>query len=82
MKKMRENSDNYGDGAYRIVDCGNYYIVVIASDKANVMRTYEYDAGCGSIEEVEKELKEHTFDEIKAMYREQCVYCECEEMIR
>lgn len=81
MKKM-DDSGSYGDdGSYRIVDCGNYYLITIASDKANAMRTYEYDAVCGSLAEVEKELQRNSYEQIKKLYHEQCVYCECEEQI-
>ena len=75
MKKLTTNSD---DG-YRIIDDGHYYTIVISDEKANKCVTYEYDAACGSLEDVEKELQEHTFNEMVKRYSEQCVYCECVE---
>lgn len=82
MKKMERGQDAYpGDGYYRVsvADEGWGYYITIASDRANQMRTYEYDGGCGTVEEVEAELKKYTFEQIVKRYREQCVYLECVE---
>lgn len=84
MKKMVKGQDAYpGDGCYRVdvVDEGWGYYVYIASDKHNQFRTYQYDGGCGTKEQVEAELEKHTFAEIVRMYKEQWVYCECVEAL-
>lgn len=75
MKKLSKTNEN----GYRITpDTGVYYIY-LQDEKANVGISYEYDAGCGTLEEVEKELQEHTFSEMRKRYAEQYVYCECVE---
>ena len=55
--------------------------MAIASTKRNQFRSYEYDGACATLEQVEDELKKHSFDEIVKLYREQFVYCECVEQI-
>lgn len=80
MKKMRRGQHNYpGDGYYRIVQEDWGYRIYIASDKYNQYRTYEYDGGCETRDEVEKELQTHTFPQIVKLYRDLYVYCECVE---
>lgn len=82
MKKMIKGTYKYPDeGRYRIIDCDGYYIISIASDKAGAFVTYEYDAACGTREEVEKELRKYDFWTIVNRYREQCVYRVCVEAL-
>lgn len=69
------------DNGYRITKAEWGYYITIASTKANQYRHYEYDGACGTFEEVEKFLQEHTFDEVAKAFYEQCVYCECVEPI-
>lgn len=75
MKKLKDY-----DG-YKITPTEWGYYVAIASTKRNQFRTYEYDGACATLEQVEDELKKHSFDEIVKRYREQFVYCECVEQI-
>ena len=75
MNKLK----NY-DG-YKITETEWGYYVVISSTKKNYMSTYEYDGACGTKEEVEKFLKEHTFEEVEKAYKDWCVYLECREQI-
>lgn len=85
MKRMRRGCDNYpDDGRYRIVEAseGWGFYVMIASDKRNEFRTYEYDRACGTKADIEKELREHSFDQIVKHYRDQYVYLECVEALR
>lgn len=82
MKRMTNKSNRYpDDGRYRIVDCGGYYRICIASDRAGMFITYEYDASCGTCKEVEEELRKYDFHAIVRRYREQCVYRECVEAL-
>lgn len=85
MKKMRKGCDSYPDeGRYRVVEAseGWGYYVIIASDRYNEMRTYQYDGACGTKAEVEAELKKYSFAEIVKRYREQYVYLECVEALQ
>ena len=75
MKKL----NNYNGYTITPTDWG--YYIVIASEKHNQIRHYEYSGGCGTLEQVEKELQANDFGEIAKRYREQCVYCECVEQI-
>ena len=77
MKKMKDC-----DG-YRITkaDEGWGYYIQIGSLKANVIISYEYDGACGTFEEVEKFLKDHSFEEVRKAFHDQYVYCECIEPI-
>ena len=71
----------HNDNGYRVIDHGRWYYITIASTKHNQYRNYEYDAGCGTIQEVEQELRNHTFEEIVKLYKEQYVYLDCIEAI-
>lgn len=82
MRKMTSRTKSYGgDGYYKITECDGYYLIGIASDKANLFVTYEYDSACGSKQEVEEELRKYSFSEIRKRYYDQCVYCLCQEML-
>ena len=79
MKKLIKGSDT----GYSVVDSGEGwgYYVFITDEKANECRNYEYSAGCGTIEDVEKELQKYSYKEIVKRYKEQCVYCESVEQL-
>lgn len=78
MKKLSKTNEFNG---YRIMPANGYYIVVIGDEKANALVTYEYDSACGTIEEVEEELKKYSFNTIRKRYAERYVYCNCVEPI-
>ena len=74
MKKLHNNN------GYKITDRGGWYYITIASTDSNQFRGYEYDA-VDTIQEVEQELKNHTFGEIVKLYEREDVYLDyVEEM--
>lgn len=78
MQKLVKGSDN----GYSVRDTGKgWYYVFISDEKANECRSYEYSDGCGTVEEVEKELEKYNYKEIVERYDDQCVYCECIEKL-
>lgn len=81
---MEKGQNSYGgDGYYRITvaDEGWGYYIMIASDKHNQFRSYEYDGACGTFEEVEELLKNSTFSDIVKRFKEEYVYLACVELL-
>lgn len=77
MKKLTATNDS----GYRIAPDDGVYCIYLQDKKANVGITYEYDAACATVQEVEKELQTHTFSEMVQRYKKQCVYRECTEAL-
>ena len=78
MKKLDKNNKNNG---YQITPEEWGYYIFIIDEKANECRSYEYSGGCGTLEEVEAELKKYTYKQIVKRYADQWVYCECVEQL-
>lgn len=76
---MQQLKNNNG---YKIKQRDGYYSVTIASFERNEFRHYEYSSTYETIEQVEKELKECSFDEIVKRYADRWVYLECIEPIQ
>ena len=76
---MQQLANNNG---YKVKQCDGYYAVTIASVERNEFRHYEYSSTYETIEQVENELNECSFDEIVKRYAERCVYLECVEPIQ
>lgn len=75
MKKLNANSDN----GYSIAQDDYAYYITIANGKE--YRHYEYDKACGTLEKVEKELQENSYNTIVKLYKDQYVYLDCIEPI-
>lgn len=79
MKKITKNNE-WGYSIHEASAGWGYYIYI--TDKvANLGISYEYSAGCGTLDEVETFLKNNTFNTVKKAFENECVYIECIEQI-
>ena len=78
MKRVQGNEYT----GFRVKDTGEgWYYVILADEKANEMRHYEYSGTYETPEQVEAWLEKHTYAQAVKHYKEMYVYCEAVEQI-
>lgn len=78
---MKKYTKDGGYNGYTIKDSGEGwgYYVTIANGKQ--IRYYEFSGTYNTLDDVEKYLKSHTFNEVVNDFKEWCVYLDCVEQV-